>query len=237
MVAFLRGLPEQIQKPDNIIVISAHWEESETTIIGHESPALFYDYYGFPEEAYELKYPAPGNPGLAGRIQNLLEEKDISASVVNDRGFDHGVFIPLKLMYPDADIPVVQLSLIRGLNPDEHLSLGRALHNLIEGNVLIIGSGLSFHNMSAFSWESAHEADSANDEFQDWLILVCTGEHSQAEREKMLSEWDKAPYARYCHPREEHLIPLHVCCGMSGEKADVIFDDYILGKRTVAFRW
>jgi aromatic ring-opening dioxygenase catalytic subunit (LigB family) len=237
MIAFMKQLPEKINKPDAVIVVSAHWEEALPTIIGNEKPELFYDYYGFPQEAYDLKYPAPGNPKLAQKAEELLKQQGITAKIDNERGFDHGLFIPLKMMYPKADIPMTQISLIRGLNPKSHILLGKALSSLAEENILIIGSGFSFHNMSAFTWDNSNTPDSQNNAFQDWLMDVCAGEYSFAEREKMLLEWKTAPNARYCHPREEHLLPLHVCLGIAGKSADVIFDDYILGKRAIALRW
>ena len=237
MIAFMKKLPGQFNKPDQVLVISAHWEESIPTVIGNESPPLFYDYYGFAKEAYELKYPVPGNPELASRIKKLLQKNGFSARIDTDRGFDHGLFIPLKMMYPEADIPMTQLSLIRGLAPAEHVSLGKALRPLTEENILIIGSGFSFHNLQAFAWDDIKKEDPLNEKFQNWLIDVCTGDYGETECETLLLEWSKAPYARYCHPREEHLLPLHVCFGISGKKAHVIFNDYILGKRSVAFRW
>ena len=237
MVAFMRRLPERLEKPEAILVISAHWEESVATLLDAPAPPLFYDYYGFPNEAYEVAYPAPGSPALAKRIVGLLERNQIPAGVDSHRGFDHGLFIPLKLIYPEADIPALQLSLLRGLNPTSHIALGRALRELVAENILVIGSGFSFHNMRAFAWDGKSVPDSANENFQDWLIAVCTDTMSQAEREQRLREWEKAPSARYCHPREEHLLPLHVCLGMADKPATKIFDDYILGKRGVAFLW
>jgi 4,5-DOPA dioxygenase extradiol len=237
MVTFMRGLPGRLRKPEAIIVISAHWEEHIATLSGSSTPALFYDYYGFPEEAYEISYPVPGCPSLAERIAKLLNQKQIPAGVDSHRGFDHGLFIPLKLMYPEADIPAIQLSLLRGLDPTRHLSLGKALRELLTDNILVIGSGFSFHNMPAFAWDGSSVPDTANDDFQNWLIEVCTGAMPYAEREQRLREWEKAPSARYCHPREEHLLPLHVCVGMVDEPGSLIFDDYILGKRSVAFLW
>ncbi|HCS40828.1 MAG TPA: dioxygenase [Anaerolineaceae bacterium] len=237
MVAFMQRLPEQLHKPDLILVISAHWEESVATLLAAENPVMFYDYYGFPAQAYEFQYPAPGSPIDAKRIVELLEKNQVHAKLDLQRGFDHGVFIPLKLMYPEADIPCLQLSLIAGLNPSTHIGLGKALRELNNENILVIGSGFSFHNMRAFSWESKVEPDPGNDAFQNWLIETCTADLTQAEREKRLVEWAKAPAARYCHPREEHLLPLHVCQGMSDKPAKLIFDDLILGKRGVAFKW
>ena len=140
-------------------------------------------------------------------------------------------------MYPQADIPSLQLSLVRGLEPAAHLALGKALRELIEENILVIGSGFSFHNMQAFDWQGTSTPDPANDAFHNWLIEVCAGPISASEREQRLIEWQKAPSARYCHPREEHLLPLHVCAGMANKAATVVFDDYILGKRGIAFLW
>ena len=226
MVEFMRQLPSRLRKPDAILVISAHWEESMATLTGAPKPPIFYDYYGFPDAAYEITYPVPGSPDLANRIASLLIENDISARVD-----------PLKLMYPRADIPSLQLSLLRGLDPAAHIALGKALRELRLENILVVGSGFSFHNMSAFSWHGIDTPDPYNDTFQNWLIEVCTGPINQSEREQRLIEWEQAPSARYCHPREEHLLPLHVCLGMADEPASTIFDDYILGKRAVAFLW
>jgi 4,5-DOPA dioxygenase extradiol len=237
MVKFMLKLPDQLHKPDLVLVISAHWEEKTATLLGAEKPVMFYDYYGFPAQAYEIQYPAPGSPAAAKRIVEILEKNHVPAKIDSQRGFDHGLFIPLKLMYPEADIPCLQLSLIAGLNPATHIALGKALRELRDENILVIGSGFSFHNMRAFSWESKAEPDLANDAFQNWLIETCTGGFTETEREQRLVDWSKAPAARYCHPREEHLLPLHVCQGIAEKPAKLIFDDLILGKRAIAFKW
>ena len=237
MIEFMVQLPSQLRRPDVILVISAHWEERAATLLGAQSPPMFYDYYGFPDEAYDITYPAPGSPDLANRVAALLRKSNVPAQIDPQRGFDHGLFIPLKLMYPEADIPALQLSLLRGLNPAAHIALGKALRELMLENILVVGSGFSFHNLRAFFGQSIDAPDPANDAFQDWLIKVCAGPVSQAEREQRLIEWEKAPAARYCHPREEHLLPLHVCAGMADKPAKVVFDDRILGKRGVAFLW
>jgi 4,5-DOPA dioxygenase extradiol len=218
MIDFMRELPSQLRKPDAILVVSAHWEASTITVMDGETPPMFYDYYGFPEEAYQITYPAPGNPVLAHQIVEILKRKDIPVRTDSQRGFDHGLFIPLKLIYPQADIPALQISLLSGLDPAAHLALGNALGELIGENILVIGSGFSFHNLQAFSWQGSPEADSANDAFQDWLVETVTRLPSQKQR-------------------EEHLLPLHVCLGMANEPAKLIFDDTILGKRAVAFLW
>jgi aromatic ring-opening dioxygenase catalytic subunit (LigB family) len=237
MIDFMTALPEKLHRPDAILVISAHWEERVPTLLGAKYPPMFYDYYGFPEEAYRITYPAPGNPELVNRISASLTENNMLPQIDTTRGFDHGLFIPLKLMYPEADIPSIQLSLIRGLDPAMHIAIGKALGSLIQENILVIGSGFSFHNMNAFSWQGMGAADPANDTFQDWLIETCTGSLDETERGKRLIEWENAPSARYCHPREEHLLPLHVCQGMAGSPANLIFDDRILGKRSIGFLW
>jgi 4,5-DOPA dioxygenase extradiol len=237
MIAFMQALPDQLERPEAVVVISAHWEERVATVLGHRAPGMLYDYYGFPPEAYQIDYPAPGNPGLAEKIAALLNESGIAAQIDPERGFDHGLFIPMTMMYPQADIPMLQLSLVRGLNPAQHIALGRALRRLPSDKFLIIGSGFSFHNMRAFSWQGPVRPDPRNDAFQNWLIDVCTGPHSREEREKQLVEWEEAPHARYCHPREEHLLPLHVCLGLADKPGEVVFDDHILGKRAVAFKW
>lgn len=238
MIDFMRDLPTKIPRPEKILVISAHWEEPEATLMAAESPTMFYDYYGFPEEAYQITYPAPGDPELATRIALMLSEHKFPTHFDPVRGFDHGLFIPLKMMYPEADIPCLQLSLLHSLDPVAHMALGKGLRGLLNDNVLVIGSGFSFHNLSAFFNQVDPRADAANDMFQDWLIETCSGVGlSLAEREQRLINWEKAPNARFCHPLEDHLLPLLVCCGMAGEVGKVIFDDQILNKRALAFLW
>ncbi len=239
MVAFMEQLPSSFAPPEAIVVISAHWEERAATALGAPAPVMLYDYYGFPEAAYRIVYPAPGHPELASRIVTMLGQSGIDGRIDDERGFDHGLYIPLKMMYPGADIPAVQLSLVKGLDPAVHMEIGESLSALVDDNILVIGSGFSFHNMGAFSWEGEAPADPANDRFQDWLVDTCTGPLSYEERKRRLTQWTAAPSARYCHPREEHLLPLHVCVGMAAEnrQGTKIFDDTILGKRAVAFLW
>jgi len=210
MVDFLKDLPSKLLQPDEILVISAHWEESVATLIDAADPSLYYDYYGFPEECYSVKYPAKGSPELAGTVRRLLKEQDIPCGTDSRRGLDHGVFIPLMLLYPEASIPLTQISLIRGLNPREHLKLGRALRPLLERNTLIIGSGFSFHNMARFQMDAGETTDPQNDQFQDWLIQACCGTEDPQERMKALEAWDKAPSARCKVPpnRNSNLQPL-----------------------------
>lgn len=237
MIEFMKDLPKLLIKPELIVVISAHWEEDVPTIIGGSEPKLFYDYYGFPPQAYELKYPAKGSPESAQRVLDLLKENGIQGTIDLERGFDHGMFIPLKLMYPNADIPCIQISLIKGLDAASHIEMGKALRKLLNGKTLIIGSGFSYHNIMNFFEQGENSTDTANDEFQEWLIETTKGKLSQNEREDRLINWKKAPNARYCHPREEHLLPLHVCASLAGKEGSIVFDDKILGKRGLAVAW
>jgi aromatic ring-opening dioxygenase catalytic subunit (LigB family) len=237
MIDFMTRLPVDLTRPEAILVISAHWEERQATLLGAKNPTMFYDYYGFPEKAYQVQYPAPGNPELAHRMAAALQQNGMAAQIDPERGFDHGVFIPLMLIYPEADIPCTQLSLLRGLNPAAHIALGQALREFMNEKLLVIGSGFSYHNMRGFSWDNIGAPDPANDAFQDWLIETCSGPLAPEEREQRLVEWEKAPSARDCHPREEHLLPLQVCQGMAGGPAKLIYDDKILGKRNVGFLW
>lgn len=234
LITFLKELGEKNPKPDDILVISAHWEENYPTIINTTKHKLLYDYYGFPEDAYRLSYPVLGNTELVNSIEKNL--KDIKTLKDGDRGLDHGVFIPLSLMYPNADIPVTQISLIKSLNPKEHLEFGKKLQFLNNRNILIIGSGFSFHNMSKFSLDEDVE-DTLNNVFQEWLIESCTKIDNNKVMEERLINWKSAPYARYCHPREEHLLPLHICAGIAGRKGEIVFDDFVAGKRAIAIKW
>jgi len=238
MIGFLKNIAPKLGEPSAIVVISAHWEENQATITSNQSPSLLYDYYGFPDEAYQIEYPVPGDPILAKRLYDLLLNSGIEAKLDEQRGFDHGVFVPLKIMFPDASIPCVQLSLLNNMDPESHINLGKALSDLRKDNVLIIGSGLSFHNMGAFMSQSNLYSDPGNEAFEKWLIDTCTNESiPQHDREIGLIEWEKAPFARYCHPREDHLLPLHVCFGASNSAAKLVFDDDVLGKKTCAFLW
>lgn len=234
MAAWLSHLPERVGgRPEAMVVISGHWEEPEFTVNAGAHPALLFDYYGFPEHTYRLEYPAPGAPPLASEICRLLEAAGIVAGKNSERGFDHGVFIPFKLIYPEADIPIVQLSLKEGLDPAEHIAAGRAIAPLRERGVLIVGSGMSYHNLREFG----RDARAISDQFDAWLTeAVCAP--SAAAREDRLSRWEEAPGARRAHPREEHLIPLMVAAGAGGEDVgSKVFTDHVLGTTVSAFRF
>lgn len=237
MVTTLQQIAGMIEKPSAIIVVSAHWEAIKPTITHAALPKLIYDYYGFPDEAYDVTYPASGAPALADELRWRLEEKGFDALLDDDRGFDHGMFVPLKIMYPDADIPCIQLSLIKGLDPAAHLQMGEALASLSEENLLIVGSGFSFHNMNAF-FAPSQERTRMNGAFQNWLIKTCSDTSIiESERSERLINWEHAPHARYCHPRSEHLLPLHVCYGAKKRACDAVYTPEILGVRSSMFLW
>ncbi len=235
---FLKHLAPTLGRPEAIVVISAHWEEDIATLTGGEHPDLIYDYSGFPEAAYHIRYPAPGHPRLAERMQHLLQDSDISARLDNRRGFDHGMFVPLKILFPNANIPCVQISLLKHLDAAAHIAIGKALTSLRQEKVLILGSGFSFHNLRAFFSSSASAPDEKNEAFEQWLIETCTALELSAEaREDRLINWQQAPAARYSHPREEHLLPLHVCYGLAQSCAKLVFSGKVAGKKASAFLW
>jgi aromatic ring-opening dioxygenase catalytic subunit (LigB family) len=211
--AYLAALPDELPaRPDALLVISAHWETPRPTVLAAAKPAMLYDYYNFPAHTYQIQYPAPGDPALAARVRALLAMAGIDSAAELERGYDHGVFVPLKVSFPNADIPIVQLSMQSGLDPATHLAIGRALSALRDDNILVIGSGLSFHNLAGLG-NPGLSAPSA--EFDRWLThAVC--DVPSAERDALLSQWTQAPFARLCHPREEHLLPLMVAVGAAG---------------------
>lgn len=212
LAAYLRSLANlPAVAPKAVLVISAHWEEAVPTVMTAARPTMLYDYYGFPPEAYRVQWPAPGEPQLAKRVQNLLSSAGIASASDGKRGFDHGTFVPLKLAWPDAKVPTVQLSLKQGLDPAEHLAIGRALAPLRQEGVFIIGSGMSYHNMRGFGQPQARPASVA---FDGWLQRSMA--LPAAERDRQLKQWQQAPAARQVHPREEHLLPLMVIAGAAG---------------------
>lgn len=236
MEAFLRGIPGMIgTRPKAVLVISAHWECAEPTVLATEKYTLLYDYYGFPEHTYRLTYPATGSPALGARVQELLKQAGIASQQEHQRGLDHGVFIPFKLIYPEADIPIVQLSLRQDLDPSAHLALGRALSPLRNEGVLIVGSGLGYHNLREFFAPNA-AANQASVQFDTWLGNAISAE--PAERERLLTDWEAAPGARACHPRSEHLLPLMVVAGAAGNDAGrICYREQLLGKAQSAYQF
>lgn len=236
LAAFLKGVQDTLPaRPKAIVLVSGHWLAPDFQLTAQARPGLIYDYGGFPAHTYELTYPAPGDPALAEELQQNLQAAGLPASLDAERGFDHGVFIPLKLMFPGADVPVVQLSLRRDLDPAAHLAAGRALASLRDEGVLIVGSGMSFHNMRGYG-DPRFTPISA--EFDDWLTAAV--QSPPAERDALLSHWTQAPQARLCHPprAEEHLIPLMVAAGAGADdEGRKVFSQRILETSISAFRF
>lgn len=233
MRAFLEGLVSGlVVRPRAILVITAHWETDKPMVTAQAVPDLVYDYYGFPPHTYQLTWPAPGDPALAGQVVRLLADAGIDAGLEAVRGFDHGVFIPMKLALPGADTPTVAMSLRTDLDPAFHLSVGAALRPLRNDNVLIIGSGLSYHNLGAMQ-QGQVAGDLA---FNDWLSAALTGNPSR--REAALKDWQNAPSARRAHPREEHLAPVFVAAGAAtGEAGTQVYSDIMMGARVSGYRF
>lgn len=219
--------------PKSILCISAHWEKSTLSVMNGKNPPLFFDYYGFPPESYELKWPAPGAPDLAARTSELLKGAGWDVNSDSDRGYDHGLFVPLMLTYPEAHIPTTQLSLRKGLDPAEHLAIGRALAPLRDEGVFIIGSGMSYHNMRAFADPHAGQDGEI---FDAWLREAAVA--PREKRDAALTKWAEAPSARAVHPREEHLIPLMVIAGAAGDdRGSLAWSGTYMGKRISAFHY
>lgn len=231
---FLEGIAAALPEPPKaLLVISGHWEEPAFTASAAPTPQLIFDYSGFPEHTYQLTWPAPGNPKLAARVADVLQRASLPTAVSPSRGFDHGVFVPLKVAFPQAQIPVVTLSLAASLDPALHLAAGRALAPLRDEGVLIVGSGMSFHNLRAYLRPETPERARA---FDGWLTAAV--ESPAEQREAQLSNWQEAPFAAYAHPREEHLIPLFVAAGAGGNAPGKrIFNDEPMGAAISAYRF
>jgi len=231
---FLKGVAASLPaKPKAIVLISGHWLEAEFRVTGGAQPGLIYDYYGFPAHTYELRYPAPGHPALAARIVELLGAAGMAASRDDERGYDHGMFIPLKLMFADAQIPVVQLSLRNDLEPQALLDAGQALAGLRDEGVLIVGSGMSFHNMRGYG---DARFGPISDEFDAWLSSAVESEPTH--RNAALLQWAHAPSARLCHPPrgEEHLLPLMLVAGAASDSnGRKLFSDRVMETTLSAF--
>lgn len=207
---FLRALGAQLPRPEAVLVVSAHWDTTAPRATGSPQPDTLHDFYGFPAPLYRLRYPAPGRPELAAQVVRVL---GADAAVDTDRGLDHGAWVPLLLMYPRHDVPVVQLSLQTALGPAHHLRLGEALAPLREQGVLIIGSGGATHNLREYFHASAgHEPYEA---FAAWLHETLM----RGEQEALLDYRRRAPHASRNHPTEEHFLPLFVALGAGGPKA------------------
>ncbi|NNM98305.1 MAG: dioxygenase [Candidatus Eremiobacteraeota bacterium] len=230
--AYLRALPTTLpERPRAILVISAHWERDLPTVTATPQPSLIYDYTGFPAHTYALRYDAPGSPALAQRVRDLLASAGIASASDERRGLDHGVFVPLKLIFPAADIPVVALSLQHGYDPQRHLAIGAALAPLRAEGVLILGSGMSYHNLGRIF--DGHDDGAAA--FDAWLNAAALAPADL--RAAQFIDWERAPHARDAHPEEDHLVPLFVAAGAASDGAERDYHDVIYGKLISAFRF
>ncbi len=234
MTTYLRGIGTLgAARPSALLVVSAHWEEAVPTLMTSSRPPMLYDYSGFPPETYSVKWPAPGAPDLVVEVRTLLEKAGFRTAEDPRRGFDHGTFVPLALAFPEASVPTLQLSLVRGLDPALHVKLGQALAPLRKSGVLVVGSGMSYHNLRAFFGRAGKPPLDDSRAFDDWLEASMTARADR--RHQHLVEWEKAPAARACHPREEHLLPLHVVAGAAGDAAGTLpYRDELMGARISA---
>ena len=201
------------QVPRAVLMISGHWEADRFLLTSAARPPMEFDYYGFPEHTYRIRYDAPGAPALAEMVRAMLERGGVGSGLDPQRGFDHGTFTVMHTMYPDADMPLVQLSLRADYDPAVHLKVGELLSPLRDEGVLIVGSGFSYHDTRGMRSGTGAEASAS---FDRWLNDTLI-KSSPDERRRRLLRWSAAPAARAAHPREDHLIPLMVAVGAAGE--------------------
>lgn len=216
---FLRGLGGWLERPDAIVVVSAHHDTPETVVTAVERPATIHDFGGFPPELHAMQYPARGDPALAGEIAALLEAGGASVTLDPARGLDHGAWVPLMLAWPQADIPVVQLSISSRHPPEWHHRVGSLIAPLRERNVLVIGSGSLTHNLRAIFAEGRHHdapVDPRAAEFADWIGAAM---HA-GDRDRVLDALELAPHGHWNHPTPDHILPLFAAMGAAGPKLD-----------------
>ncbi len=228
--SFLEMVKTLPEKPKAIVMISGHWEADEVRVMSSDAPPMEYDYSGFPPETYQIKYAAPGAPALAERILGLMQEAGIKAAPDPVQGYDHGTFVPAYIMYPQAEVPLIQISMLRSYDPEAHFEIGRALAPLRDEAVLIIGSGLSYHNMQKMN-PSAKQPSAG---FDAWLGEALAKE--PAARTADLLAWEHAPYARECHVKEDHWVPIFVALGAAEDAiaTRVYHEDALLGGITAS---
>ncbi len=213
---FLEGLAATLPRPHAIVMATAHWETREASAGGALKPATIHDFGRFDDRLFAMRYPAPGDPALAERISDLCCEAGIASRVDPARGLDHGIWVPLLLMYPNADIPVVPLSVQPGYGPAHHLALGRALDSLRADNVLVIGSGSFTHDLHRFRGGDVAQASPPDVvEFANWFDTALT----EGRTQDLLAYRTHAPHAAENHPTEEHLLPLYTALGAAGPAA------------------
>jgi 4,5-DOPA dioxygenase extradiol len=218
------ALAKHLQVPKAILMVTAHWESNLPMLSGNAKPSMIYDFGGFPEELYKIVYPAPGAPDVAARAQELLKAAGITAGIDGCRGMDHGTWVPLLKMYPDADIPVVQLSVQPMMNPRHHFEVGRALAPLTKEGVLIVGSGHLTHNLRDWMMSRGQTAKAPYAvQFQGWVY-----QHLASHDVDALTRYrSDAPEAVRAHPTEEHFLPLFVALGAAGDaEPQRVFDGF-----------
>lgn len=225
-------LDSETEKPRAIVLVTAHWSERNPTISSGETHKLYYDYGGFPPETYKLKYPARGSPTVAQEVYSAMRDEGLSPELDPERGWDHGVFVPMMLIRPQADIPIVQLSVLASENPEQHFKMGKALLKLRDANVAVIGSGFaSFHNLRLmFSGLTEDREFRKRNKAWNNAVAAAVGEGDVVERSTKLNSWRSFPGGYEMHPRGagEHLMPLLVCAGAAGnEKAESYTDEFL----------
>jgi len=214
----LTKVGERLPRPKAILVISAHWLTHQPTLSSSKAPETIHDFGGFPRALYSLQYPAPGSPELAAQVQAMLKNIGLEAKLDEQRGLDHGAWVPLRYLYPQADIPVVQLSLNPSVPPKLQFALGQFLQSLSAEGVLILASGSFTHNLGELYWDQPEESPEAGDpyvdQFRDWMIDKIEKHDVEA-----INDYRKlAPHARRAHPTDEHLLPLFVALGAADNK-------------------
>ncbi len=226
-VQMVRDLPHT---PKAILMISGHWEDDSFAVMTSPHPPMLYDYHGFPPETFQIQYKSPGAPDIARRAADLIAAAGLPVRLDPDQGYDHGTFVPAFIMYPDASVPLFQISLKRGYDPADHLALGRALAPLRDEGVLILGSGLSYHNLRLFG----PGARVPSEAFDGWLSKVMAA--PPAERTAALMDWEAAPYARTCHAQEDHFAPIWAVLGAAETEPAVMsyHDTMIFGGVTAS---
>ncbi|MCY1328330.1 4,5-DOPA dioxygenase extradiol [compost metagenome] len=221
----LQRLARELPRPRAILVVSAHWETPDLRVGSAMQPETWHDFHGFPDELYRVQYPAPGSPELAARVVELLAADHLPATLDAERPRDHGAWVPLSLMYPQADIPVVQLSLPSRLGPAMQDRIGKALRPLREEGVLLIGSGSITHNLGELDWHAGPEViEPWAREFRDWMVEKLASD----DQEALFDYRRQAPWATRSHPRDEHLLPLYFARG-AGDGMQVEHAGFTLG--------
>jgi 4,5-DOPA dioxygenase extradiol len=214
-VEFLKRLGEELGRPSSILCVSAHWDTAAPAVSGAARPETIHDFGGFPDELYRMRYPAPGAPKLAGRVRELLDDLGLACTISPDRGLDHGAWVPLSLIYPEADVPVTQLSVQPSLGTEHHYRLGRALAPLRAEGVLVLATGSATHNLSRIG--RGGSAPEWAREFDEWLFRKVT----EGDLDELFDYRRRAPHAALAHPSDEHLLPLYVALGAGSLGAHV----------------